>query len=74
LNKLQLCFWLHRGKDGKGSMGDWLLVHAICLRDMCSSLGLPSSTTEDGHNTRIVNIQVLGDTMQSLCSLRFTDG
>ncbi|PUZ75164.1 hypothetical protein GQ55_1G128200 [Panicum hallii var. hallii] len=61
LSPAHALLWLHRGKDGKGSMGDWLLVHAICLRDMCSSLGLPSSTTEDGHNTRIVNIQVLGD-------------
>ena len=61
LNKLQLCFWLHRGKDDKGSMGDWLLVHAISLRDMCSSLGMLSSTTENGQNTRIVNIKVVGD-------------
>ncbi|CAN6251260.1 unnamed protein product [Urochloa humidicola] len=63
LNKLQLCFWLHGVKDDKGRMRDWLLVDAICLRDMCSSLRMSTSTstTEYGQNTIIVNIQLVAD-------------
>jgi hypothetical protein len=61
LNKLQLQFWLHRGKDDKDRMGDWLLIDVICLRNMCSSLRMSSSTTEHGRYIRNVSIEVVGD-------------
>uniref|UniRef100_A0A0A9AAS1 F-box protein AT5G49610-like beta-propeller domain-containing protein n=1 Tax=Arundo donax TaxID=35708 RepID=A0A0A9AAS1_ARUDO len=32
LKNLQLCIWLHIGVNG--SVGDWLLVNTICLRDI----------------------------------------
>jgi hypothetical protein len=57
-NELQLRVWLQ--SDCNGSMGDWLLVRTICLRDLCANLKLSNSTAED-ENDHDVNIYEVGD-------------
>ncbi|TVU32478.1 hypothetical protein EJB05_24209, partial [Eragrostis curvula] len=36
---IELSIWLHRA--GNGGMGNWVLLHTIYLRDMCSNLRMP---------------------------------
>nr|CAB3449640.1 unnamed protein product [Digitaria exilis] len=48
VKELQLCVWLHNGCHG--SMGDWLLVNTIGLRDLCANLKISNSTTEDDYD------------------------
>lgn len=55
---LQLCIWLHR--DCNGSIGDWLLVDTISLRDLCANLKISNSTTEDGDDPDAY-IHMVGD-------------
>ncbi|CAM0878392.1 unnamed protein product [Alopecurus aequalis] len=38
--KLQLCIWFHNGDN-------WLLIHTICLHEMCTNLRMLDHTLED---------------------------
>ena len=42
VHDLQLCIWLYKGDD-------WLLVHTICLQEMCANLRMLDHTLKDEH-------------------------
>ncbi|XBI42986.1 hypothetical protein VPH35_107813 [Triticum aestivum] len=80
INEHQLCIWLHKGDN-------WLLVHTICLREMCANLRMLDPTLEHiggpylchiGHNAEFVFSKMCGCmlyldvTSRILCKLHET--
>uniref|UniRef100_R7W3Y0 Uncharacterized protein n=1 Tax=Aegilops tauschii TaxID=37682 RepID=R7W3Y0_AEGTA len=63
LKELELHIWLctHKHSSNNNSICDnWLLVHTICLREVCASLRMPTRALENGKNAG-VKLHAIGD-------------